>query len=179
MKITFTYSPQLEAAISKRHVSPGKSMKTIRQVSHIWKKEGHDICRKLRDVTGLNFKKNEIICYINSKASFSDPLALRISNDPKVMIDNLVHELIHVLLTQNIDLIWEKIQRLHETYKSHSFTTRIHILIHAVHLELAKELFPDRIRSIRTYAHDADYRLAWKIVIENGSQALVKNLLNP
>ncbi len=89
------------------------------------------------------------------------------------MQDNLIHELIHVLLTQNISSIKKDIQAFHVKFTEFNFTTRIHILVHAIHLELAQTLYPSRVKAIQRYSKSKDYRTSWRVVRERGSGDII------
>lgn len=173
MKIHFIYSSLYESVLAEKPISYTRGSKAAQVVSAIWKKEAEKIERALYAITGLRFKKKEIDCYLNSRRSFSEPLSLLISS-PLVMRDNLTHELIHILLTQNIDAIKTDLRSFHAAFHTYDFVVRIHILVHAIHLSLAQTIYPSRIKSIRSYATSKSYRLSWKIVSEKGRENILK-----
>ncbi|GEM_PF-4430807 len=177
MKITFIFSPQYEAVISAKAVPFSIGSKASSAISAAWKKERRTIEKALFRATGLHFQKKDLICYINSRASLSNPLSLKISSITEVMCDNLIHELVHVLLTQNLNIIGKDIEKFHDSFKEYNFTTRIHILVHAIHFEVTRSIYPQRVRSVLSYARSKDYRTSWKIVKEVGAQKIITMVL--
>ena len=179
MKIQFIFSNIYENVISKKPITPEKALKARLIIERAWKKEGKKIIHSLEKITGLCFQKDEL-CYLNSKASFSQPLSIKIE-DSKTMLDNLTHELIHVLLTQNYGKIERPMKLFHTKWEKYNFTTRIHILVHAIHLELAEQIFPNRTKHIVGYSTNRNYRTSWEIVMKYGHKKLIggfKNLSN-
>lgn len=174
MKIKFVFSNQFEQALSQNPVPFESARKALEGIEKQWNLWGRRIKEHLKRITHLEFTSKEITCYLNSKAAFSDPLSLKIE-DSNYMLDNLVHELIHVLLTNNYKKIEEDIAAFHKKFQNEVFITRIHILIHAVHLLLAQEVFPERIKDIQEYSVNKDYRKAWEIVNNIGADKIVKD----
>jgi hypothetical protein len=175
MNIQFIFSNQYEAVIGRKPVTSIKGRESARVMTAAWDKYGSKIEKVLQEITNLIFKE-DIKCYLNSRTSFSDPLSLKISNEA-TMLDNLTHELIHVLLTQNIETIRPVIEKFHDEFKAYPFVTRIHILVHAIHLKVAQKVVPDRIRAIRRYAKSETYRRSWKIVDEIGAQVIIDRVV--
>ena len=174
MKINFIYSPQYENALNNGGaISWRKASKSKNEMNLIWQKKGKDIEYTLYKITNLKFTENETTCYLNSVFSISDPFSLQILNDKKTMTDNLIHELIHILLTQNINIIQKKIAVHHKRFSKYNFTTRIHILVHAVHLELSKLIYPQRIKYIKSFSKDNSYVKSWRIVDVIGSKKIL------
>jgi hypothetical protein len=83
------------------------------------------------------------------------------------MQNNLIHELIHVLLTQNKIGTTEKWKSVMEKYKNEPQLTKVHIVIHKIHHELARAVFPERIESIKNYSVMPEYVKSWHIVLED------------
>jgi len=172
MKIKFIFSNQYEQVIARNPVSFQDAIKSLKSIERLWDYNGKNIENELFNITGLKFIENEVTCYVNSRASFSDPFSLKIS-DPNTMLDNLTHELIHVILTQNYKSIEEKMVTFHKKYSLEVFLTRIHVLVHAIHIILAEKIFPNRVSKIHGYANTKEYRRAWNIVDETGPQVIV------
>ena len=174
MKIEFKYShiyelrlnPSAKMMLSKRITT------SITKMEDFWEKEGSRIEKTLTSITGLNFTRQTIPCYLNSSQSFSDPLTLQIEKVDD-MYDNLAHELVHVILTQNSKKIDKKWKAFFGRFKDEVFTTRVHIAVHAIHLLLAKSIFPNRVSRIRSYSKFRAYVRSWEIVEKEGADNIV------
>ncbi len=147
----------------------------IEIIGDFWKEKGPQIEETLKEITGLSFREKETICWLNSKRSFSDPLTLAMVANP-AMKDNLVHELIHVLLTQNDIGSTQKWKAMFDLLKQWSFPTKVHVIIHAVHFVLAQKLFPERVEYIRTFSVDEAYKKSWELVEEMGAQNIIDSV---
>lgn len=172
MRIKFKYSH-----IYEKHLNPEvepvpieKVNTSILEMDTFWKADGPAIEKVFKDITGMSFVDDEIICYINSGKSFSDPLSLQIV-DVKDMQDNLIHELAHVLLSGRAP---EKAKILWNKYKDEHVITRRHILVHAIHLLLTRNLYPERVERIKTYSKRINYIRSWEIVDQEGAEKIIE-----
>lgn len=178
MKIHFIFSHQYENVLSRGRsaVSTRTIFSKKKSLDFFWKSNKANIVNCLKKITGLSFTQKEISCYLNSIISLSDPLTLKIEHLSD-MKDNLVHELIHVLFTQNYYnnmLFRKKWDQYMKIYSSESRLTQSHVAVHATHLLITKTLFPRRLRFIQKYSHQIDYLKSWSIVKEEGSENIVK-----
>ncbi len=151
----------------------------IKNIQKIWAKLENKILKELENVSKLRFKEGKIICYVIGKAiPFSDPLTIPIyKEEPNYFIDTLIHELIHILFTQEGNLnkakkLWRYIFR---KYKNETFETKIHIPLHAVHTHIYTVFF-----SMERLEHDIielfnlrAYRRSWEIVNKDGYQNII------
>lgn len=171
-KALMLIKPKLEVVDSFRDAKKHLIKSRIRALERFWATGAVEIA--LNKITSLKFKEN-VVCYLNSARNMSDPLSIKIE-DLKDMQDNLIHELIHVLLTQNNigkKKGWKKIQ---DKYKNENQVTRRHILIHAIHELVTKEIRPSRLERIQKYSKNPYYINSWKIVKKEGAENLIKNL---
>ena len=74
-----------------------------------------------------------------------------------------------------IKLGWQAFQK---EFAAEIPLVRIHILVHAIHLLVAEQLFPKRIKAIRSYTDDPAYVRSWQIVDERGAAEIVAILRN-
>jgi hypothetical protein len=146
----------------------------IYKIQKIWKSISKKIIKELEKVTKLEFKDDKIICYVVGKAiPFSDPLTLPIfKNDYEYFIDNLIHELIHILFTQegNLSKAKNSWKYIFNKYKSENFNTKLHIPVHAVHYHIYLRFFgEERLnKDIKLISFLDDYRRSWNIVNKEG-----------
>lgn len=150
-----------------------------------WKPVETQILTYVCEQLGLEFRQNIIDVYIAPWFyAFSDPVVLGVIFTPEEFVDNLTHELIHRLLTDNTSIPhdyliaddWKKL-----VGKDHSFDTLVHIPVHAVH----KSVYLDLFKSEKRYQHDkatvaenkaADYVESWKYVDSHDYKKLVSLL---
>ncbi len=178
MNLQFKFSYQYNAALNGLAIEQKFLDKEIKMLSRFWKKDGKNIEKALKEVTGLSFKKKEIPCYINSEKSLSDPLSLKILNNNEYMQNDLIHELIHVLITQNYDVIKKGWLKMKRDFSKEKPLTISHILVHAVHYLITKKLYPKR--DVTYDSIHKDYVRSWKIVLECIPAELVKKYIqNP
>lgn len=172
MKINFKFSGIYERVLNPEVNMPGDILvrQKLKMLEKFWQKKGQDIEKKIKEVTHLSFKK-DLDCYINSKLSISDPLSLKILPN-QVMKDNLIHELCHIILTQNEYGKTAKGKRFFKDFQKENFVTRIHILIHSMHYLIAKTTL-ERKR-ISGYSKKPEYVKAWKIALKLNPENLIK-----
>lgn len=152
-----------------------------------WAKHEKKVLGTLESQLGVTFRKNIIDVYIAPWFyAFSDPLVMGITFSPEEFVDQLTHELIHILLTDNtkksIDSLntqvgdeWSKVFG-----KNHSFTTLIHIPVHALHREVYKALYKDEAearelseRRKLSENNASDYLKAWQYVDEHTEDVII------
>lgn len=147
----------------------------ISYLNAFWKKEKTGIVKALKNVTKLSFK-TDLICYLNSEISLSDPLSIKIENVTD-MKNSLVHELIHSLLDQNNIGKTKGWEKLKEDFKKEKPLTQSHILIHAIHEEFCLKYNPSLLNRVFSYSKHPAYRRAWKIVRKLGAKNVINNYL--
>jgi hypothetical protein len=79
-------------------------LQKIEQYRNTWKKEETTILKNVCDVLGLKFARPIIDVYIVTALSgaISDPLIISSKTDLRIFNDMLTHEILHVLLTDNV-----------------------------------------------------------------------------
>lgn len=174
MKIDFIYSNLYEENLNPltERAALDIAAAAKKNIERYWNAHGKKIESLLKRLTGLKFREKKIQCYLNSQASFSCPLSLKIE-DHEDMQSNLAHELIHVLMTQNYGSIRKKIEKFHSDYSGHNFTTRVHVLVHAIHAVLQEEIDPSMMEKIMGYSVNQDYKKSWDIVREEGAHSIL------
>ena len=163
----------------KNYPTESEVMLYIKKIQKIWNKIGKKILKELEKITKLKFKDEKIICYIVGKAiPFADPLTIPIyTKEHNYFIDTLIHELIHILFTQEGNLIKAKNswKYVFNRYKNETFNTKIHIPLHAVHTHIYTIFF-----SMERLEHDIieifnlhAYRRSWEIVNRDGYSNII------
>lgn len=120
--------------------------------------------------------------------AMSDPLIMSFNKYPNQFVDALTHELVHVLLTDNNKFTFfdDGAEPLDERWKKlfgeeHSFTTLVHIPVHAVlkyvYLDVLDE--PNRLeRDIDDNKKTPGYKEAWQYVEDNDYKQIINKLKN-
>ncbi len=157
--------------------------KKVKQYQDAWKPVEKKILTHICEALELEFRQDIIDVYIAPWFyAFSDPMVLGVMFNDEAFVDNLTHELLHRLFTDNTALPydhflipeWEKLFG-----KSHSWTTLVHIPVHAVH----KSVYLDLLESEKRYKHDVAsvkkneaYAMSWGYVDTHDYGDLVKKL---
>ena len=164
MDIKFTFSIPYQKSLSDKEVVFPTEI--LEQMDAFWKENKEIIQSGLEQITGLQFNPEKITCYLNTEFSISDPFSLRIE-DIEDMKDNLIHELIHILMTQNEFSKSKRWKDLMDYYKDESPATKVHIIVHRVHYILYHtRLRRDRIQNITGYSERDAYVRAWQIAVD-------------
>jgi len=159
--------------------------KRVAQYSKAWEPVEEKILNSMTESLGLKFRKNIIDVYIAPWFwAFSDPLVIGVEQDPDLFIDSLTHELIHCLLTDNTSvphdaLLFTEWQKLFG--KEYSFTTTIHIPVHAVHKAIYLDVLKAPERLERDIANNKkndqkDYVASWDYVQKHDYKEIIKQL---
>lgn len=148
-----------------------------KRLQEIWDKVERKVFNTISKVSGLEWHKPIIDCYVVQKAiPFSMPLTIRIKKDMEDQIETIIHELIHNILVQNRDRRKKKDYR---RYGKLSKTTKIHILVNAIEKETLLKIYGKRKtkRLIKKYEKWPDYKKAWEIVEKEGSKKIIKDCI--
>lgn len=161
----------------EKYPSPKKIESYIKKVEPLWRKEEKRIAQELSKISGLEWMVKEITCYvIGNGIPFSDPLTIRIYRNYNDFIDTLTHELIHQLFTQkgNMEIAEKSWDYIFRRYKDESFTTKIHIPLHAIHAELIARLYNEKDieKRLQIPPHE-EYKISWQIVQKEGYQDII------
>ena len=157
-------------------------LKTKDELEEYWEKNGKAILRSISKVSGLKWRTKDINVYINSCCPvFSNPLTLSLTtlnNNKRNIETDLIHELIHVILTDNHGLDGSLTSWINEKYGKEDQITKIHIKVHAIqtgvflNLKMEKDLL-----SIVEKSKDERYKRAWEIVKKEGWENIVQRII--
>jgi hypothetical protein len=157
----------------------------VKKYRKAWGPEEQKILTAMCDITELTFYQNVIDVYIAPWFNaFSSPLVIGVTKKPEQFVDTLTHELLHRLFTDNI-IITPKTELLKEWQKlfgeEHTFTTVVHIPVHAVHKAIYLDVLnsPKRLKADIEEVHTLkldDYIKAWDYVDRHGHQKIINQL---
>ena len=158
------------------------------QLRGVWIKQESIVLSAMMDLYGTEFNRNIIDVYVSPwNSSISDPLILNPGRPPEVQVDTLMHELLHVLFTDNTSycLYEESHEKQLLDYwrdmfgSSLEFKTLVHIPVHAG----LKALFLDTLdepmrleRDILRHQKNPAYKAAWEYVESHDYQQINADL---
>lgn len=143
-----------------------------------WEPVEKKLLRGMCRVLELQFYLNAIDVHVVGYAkAFSNPLVLSSHYEADEAVDVLTHELIHRLLTDNtrqlnVSAIWS------EMFQGEERLVRNHVLVHAVHEFLYREVLADPSRLKRDRSHATEhpaYKRSWEIVAETGYKRIINS----
>jgi hypothetical protein len=165
-----TYGAALDPAAFKALVEDRQAL---------WKDEADLILAGMRSITGLEFRSLLVDVYIvqQTNRAFSDPLVIDARYSGSSFIDTLTHEILHRLLTDNTAKIdtsaWVK------AYfpEIRDAKTINHIMVHAVHEAIYKDILWDPVRldaDIAMCKNSPGYKESWKLVQHRGYRTIIQ-----
>jgi hypothetical protein len=189
-KIIFAYSKVYDKTLNNLIEKSGDSatstdpsispMEYITKIGEEWEKISENVFNEISYILNLDWKEEKIKCYLIRKGiCFSDPLTIKYFKDTKRFLEVLSHELIHIILTQNIEKTQGGIKKLNEIYSDLTQKARTHIIVHAVLKKvLEKHLGKNSLeRDIKLVSKIEDYKKAWDIVLEKGENNIIKKFV--
>ena len=142
-----------------------------------WDIYGEKILKAVCNITGLDFKRNQIDVHIVSgnPRPFSNPIVMKSRYDAMDFINTLTHELIHCLFQDNKETIGDKPRYPHENeiVKSHVI---VHAILKYIYLDILNE--PERLeKNIDNCSGSKHgYDIAWDIVEKGDYKELISRL---
>lgn len=147
-----------------------------------WKPYEHKILEGMSETLGLTFRQNIIDVYIAPWFyAFSDPMVIGVTYDPNRFVEVLTHELLHRLLTDNNQTLYdtEYDKQWAKIFGEHDFTTLVHIPVHAGLQAIFDDVLGEPERTKRDKAkckkHNG-YREAWEYVEKDGYKEIIAKL---
>ena len=148
----------------------------VQELQKEWDEWGSKILAEIASISRLQWHEKEIIVYLTGGVRpYSDPLTLNLRST----IDTLTHELIHRILTEpeNWRLFKNSWEELMQKYSQEPEKTRTHVIVHAIHTPILKNLFgEERYQKERNSMTSPDYVRAWEIVDRDGYEDIIKEL---
>jgi len=180
-KYSWIYDQKFKKCVKTRNYpSTKKIMNYIKKLEKIWSKIDKEILRELSKASRLKWKSKFIYCYVVGKCvPFSDPLTLPVYKNLDCFIDALIHELIHQLFVQNSEETKRSWRYIYKKYSNESFTTQIHIPLHAFHSHIYLKFFDEeRLKQdIKRVKKLKDYRKSWEIVEREGYGKIINEFV--
>lgn len=165
----------------RNYPSKKQILNYIKKIEKLWRKDEKKVLRALSRITHLKWKSKIINCYVVGRCiPFSDPLTIPVYKKyPDYFIDVLIHELIHNLFVQNFERTKKTCQYFHRRYKKQPETTKIHILLHAIHSHIYLKFYTEERlkRDIKLISRLPDYRKSWQIVQKEGYENIIKEFV--
>lgn len=149
------------------------------ELQKAWEEHARLVLEAMVDLYGVEFKKNIIDIYVAPwNKSISNPLILNPSRPPEIHIETVMHELLHVLFTDNTSFSMHDknqsvklIDKWRELFgRELEWKTLVHIPVHAG----LKSIFIDTLqaqerleRDITRHENNPAYKAAWDYVEKN------------
>lgn len=157
-----------------------QSIKQLRDQTLILVKEyAHIILPLLERITNKEWVTKTIKAYFVGCCpfgSFSDPLTIncmgrdnRGLKTPEDAFDMLIHEIIHVKLSETPTIFAPTFKKLENQYPSYDQSTLIHVLVHTIHKKIYETLWRDERMNLdieRAKGRIA-YERSWEIAIKD------------
>lgn len=147
----------------------------IKAYNDEWAKVGPKVMKGLYLATGLKFKRNTIDIHIVSgnPRPFSSPIVIKSRYTPQEFVNVLTHELIHVLCSDNDDVIPSANYR--HMFNEGNDTIDEHIAIFAI----MNFIFEDMVCDTSYITEESgDYKKAFDIAKERGWKEILENIKN-
>lgn len=152
----------------------------IRKLQAKWNKISKPVYQALRKLSQSDWQEKEIKCYVvkNCKYSgISHPLTIRMEKDFNLILDTLIHELIHILVTFDIKK-YKKIEKeLKNIFPQENQRATLHIYINFIEYQILKKVFSKKIvdKVIKRNLKLTRIKRAWEIVLSKENE--LKNYL--
>ncbi len=180
--ISDVYQEHLKRPAKYKMLTRAALESRTRKLEILWRKHEKSILTEIARAVNLKWQEKTIYVYISyGVGCFSDPLTLSMENDTQFLFHTLTHELIHRILSENenVPITWDNWIKLMRKYRTESFTTRIHVPIHAAHNQIYLKLFgkaalSKEIEYMRK--HDPEYFRSWEIVQRDGYKNILATL---
>lgn len=182
MKINFEYSELLDTMLTEMALesyTPQQFLEMVeykKTLENNWKRLESKAIKAIESFSGLKFKK-DVECFPVKNMEFralSSPFIIRKEKNLKMAEITVIHELIHILLTQNKEKVANYITAIYPD-KEHDF--KIHIAVLAIQKKVMENLF-EKVFIKRFIKEDEDsLKDAWKEVIKH-SRHYKKNIIN-
>ncbi|MCL5011794.1 MAG: hypothetical protein M1594_02790 [Candidatus Marsarchaeota archaeon] len=156
----------------------GSILKAVKKYEKEWNKHDKAVLAEISRVSGLKWRQKKIIVYVVGRIiPFSDPLTLPVYKSRVKFVDNLTHELLHQIQSQNWEGVLNFYKFVNRKYKNESVTTKNHIIVHAIHKYLYLKFFGVKRLNldIKSCSSRVDYKRSWDIVQSEGYENLIKD----
>lgn len=175
----------------KAHKTTLMKVKEAKSIEHIWNRHSKKILTEIAKVTGLKWKRMEIIGYVSehSPYDFSNPLTIHARKNDKHQIITITHELIHTILDDNSTRVkwpWSKNSRIYNKYRRESYNTKLHIPIEAIMKLTFENVFGENAEKYLKWERwwertkvkrSKPYKRAWEIMLKEGPENVLNDII--
>ena len=145
--VKFTYSHILDRVFSELagDFDPGQALEIKNKMlvlAEKWHQLESRVANELKKYPPYKFNPQHIKCYIVKDLPYtgiSDPLIIKINNDFDLIAATLIHELVHISISQEDTDLIAKIKR--EFPEVLEFRTQFHIVVNFIEYEILKSVF--------------------------------------
>jgi len=173
--IRFTYSQILDRTLSEL-MSNFELNQTVEvrnkmfSLAKEWHKYEAKVIAELKKYPPYKFNPPEIKCYLVKNLPYtgiSDPLIMRFENDNDLVIATLIHELVHISISQDNDDLVAKIKQ--EFPEITEFRTQLHTVVNFIEYQILKKLFDREVldKIMKRELSLQGLKKAWDIVLAN------------
>jgi hypothetical protein len=138
-------------------------------------KDGERCLKMIEPLTGLKWKEKTIACYIVGNCiPFSSPLTVFMTYDYQTLLNNLTHELIHIILSDNYLQLKKSWSKLSRKYGLKGGLALVHIPLYAIQFKMLKEVSGEDavLVEVKKGSSKADYKKAIEIALRDGDKIL-------
>ena len=148
MKLQFLYSPAYDRMLMSLMgqtydwIKEAKAKSFIKKFEKEWVKEEKGITKEIEKVSGLKFRKN-VDCFVIEDmvyVALSNPLTIKVHKSMRQVRNNLIHELIHIILTQNKKSI-KLIKILNKSYPKKDPFYKTHLALFIIERKVMDNLY--------------------------------------
>ncbi len=172
MKINFEYSEPLDIMLTEMALQSYTPKQIVEMTEYKkiiethWKKQESKTTKLIESLSGLKFER-DVECFPVKNMEFraiSSPFIIRKEKDLKMAEIIIIHELIHIILTQNKDKVVNYITAIYPN-KRHDF--KIHVAVLAIQKQVMEKLFEKEF--IKNFIKEDEDSLkdAWTEVIKH------------
>jgi len=147
-RYSFIYDELWSLALNKdfdMEAHRGKFDSFIRNFKKHWtEKRETKVMQLISKYSGLNWKDDKILVYFVNNlnvSGFSDPLTIKINEDYLGTCEALLHELIHVILSQNEEKVSPVIEHLNKVFLGEERGTILHLIVNSIDRRVFSEVF--------------------------------------
>jgi len=173
--VRFTYSQILDRTLSE--LAGNFDQNQIAEVrgrmfdlAEEWRKYETRVIAELKKYPPYKFEPREIKCYLVKNLPYtgiSDPLIMRIEDDNDLVMATLIHELVHIAISQEENNLVAKIKQ--EFPEITELKTQLHVVVNFIEHQVLKELFDQAVRDkiMKRNLSLRGIKAAWDVVLAN------------
>ena len=173
--VRFTYSQILDRVLSElvNNFQPDQTIevrKKMLALAEEWNKYESQVIEELEKYPPYKFTPQSVKCYVVKNLPYtgiSDPLIIKIAEDFELFIATLIHELVHISISQEENNLVTRIRK--EFPETPDFRTQLHVVVNFIEYQILKKLF-DKEKLDKIMNRELSLvglKKAWEIVLTN------------